>query len=84
MRPEPEPLEGRPVHLARKPNGIWRCAMERAGKRPRWVSLHTTDENIARQRFAELKAGFNESERLARLTAKSGQAMRTEPGESSC
>ena len=66
-----------------KSDGVWRCAMECAGKSPRWVSLHTKDESLARQRFAELKAGFDESERLARLAAESGQTTRTEQGESS-
>jgi hypothetical protein len=62
----------RPVALRRRISGVWCSEWERQGEyrmRPRWLSLYTKDEGVARQRFDALKAEFSsvveaEDERL--------------------
>jgi hypothetical protein len=49
----------RPVELRKRTSGVWCSEWERQGEyrtRPRWLSLYTKDEGIARQRFEALKA----------------------------
>jgi hypothetical protein len=53
---------GRPVALRRRISGVWCSEWERQGEyrmRPRWLSLCTKDEAVARQRFEALKAEFS-------------------------
>jgi hypothetical protein len=52
----------RPVALRRRISGVWCSEWERQGEyrmRPRWLSLYTKDEGVARQRFDALKAEFS-------------------------
>ena len=52
----------RPVALTRRISGVWCSEWERQGEyrmRPRWLSLYTKDEAVARQRFDALKAEFS-------------------------
>ena len=52
----------RPVELRKRMSGVWCSEWERQGEyrmRPRWLSLYTKDEGVARQRFDALKAEFS-------------------------
>ena len=54
----------RPVELRKRMSGVWCSEWERHGEyrmRPRWLSLYTKDEAVARQRFDALKAEFGDA-----------------------
>ena len=54
----------RPVELRKRISGVWCSEWERQGEyrmRPRWLSLYTKDEGVARQRFDALVAEFGDA-----------------------